>query len=124
MNITTVMAIISVTVFFTGSTAKMVLDGLNSWFPQDKIYSDPKEVEDDASSIEGEGSQDFGYINESEREEKSFFKSFLIKQSNLDTYDPLGERFLPYDVIFASLSVLCTSCSVFQLRSDSIFRKK
>ncbi len=95
MNITTVMAIISVTVFFTGSTTKMVLDGLHSWFPQDKVFWDPSEVELDNSVMDEDASQDFDYMDHSEKEENSFLKSFLIKKMNLDNYDPLGERFLP-----------------------------
>jgi len=106
MNITTVMAIISSTVIFTGGTTKMVLDLLNKWFPKDKIYRNPEDL-DENSSFEEDHSVDFGYDDYLEEpDHKVVLEGFLIKNQTMEHVDPFGERFLEEaDVIFLSFII-------------------
>lgn len=103
MNIITVTAIISFTVFFTGGTMKIVLDLLNKLFPKDKIFINPDELDNDSS--DEDVSVDFQHEEYLEELEKHpVFNRFLIKNQAIDLVDPFGERFLEdADVSYFSL---------------------
>ena len=107
MNIRTVIALIAFTVFFSGGTAKVVLDFLDKRFPKDKIYRDPEDLaessdEDDAKSvdfeygdfIDGNEEKSIGAISRFEKFDEDILQKFLRKKKKGEDIDPLGEKFL------------------------------
>jgi len=61
MNISTVTTLIAFTVFFTGGTTKFVLDALDNFFPKDKVYRDPNDIDESEDEAADDKSVDFEY---------------------------------------------------------------
>lgn len=116
MNVSTIITLITFTVFFTGGTTKWMLDFLHYSFPKDKIYRDPDDVEDSdaeddgksvdfeyADYIDGYDTKSQGAISRFEQFDQNVLQAFLRKERPIDDYDPLGKRFTEDDFKFPIL---------------------
>jgi hypothetical protein len=142
LNSSTIICLIAFTVFFSGGTAKVVLDFLDTRYPEDKVYRDPEDLElssDDEKSvdfeygdfIDGNEEKSIGMMSRFEKFDEDVLQRFLRKKKTDIDVDPLGEKFLqeidldlPFDEKYSDFSPSYVIENHPKKRRESIFHQK
>jgi hypothetical protein len=142
LNSRTIICLIAFTVFFSGGTAKVVLDFLDKRYPEDKVYRDPEDEEvssDDEKSvdfeygdfIDGNEEKSIGVMSRFEKFDEDVLQRLLRKKKTDIDIDPLGEKFLqeidldfPFDDKYSDFSPSYVIEKHPKKRSQSIFHQK